>query len=93
MNFVKAEDYFHDLSSGWTGPTSVTAVTMKPPSDVYARDSWFGVNIHFDDESYAVLQYIRPTVWRLRYDPVKRWKNKDAEHPETKEDEYTDINT
>lgn len=68
LNFVKAEEYFQ-ASTGWGGPTKVVSINRTPPTTAASPDHWRAVNITFDDGTIAVIQYLRPTVFRVRYDP------------------------
>lgn len=69
LNFVRAEDYFA-TGSYWTGPTKVVGINQTPPTTALYPTHWRGVNIIFDDGTIAVIQCIRPTVFRVRYDPA-----------------------
>lgn len=68
LNFTIAEDYFNEAKH-WGGPKSVNEVLGAPPENIINKDYWRGVTLKFDDNTLAVIQFIRPTLWRVRYDP------------------------
>lgn len=80
LNFCKAEEFFQELPK-WTGPTQVTSVSEVPPADTESKENYHGVTLTFNDGTMAVVQFIRPTVWRVRYDPAVKNAN-----------EYSDLN-
>lgn len=69
LSFCKAEDYFGEATA-WGGPSGVASVSQTPPQDVKEKDYWRAVNLTFDDGTICVVQYVRPTLWRVRYDPT-----------------------
>lgn len=69
LNFVKAENYF-GTGAYWTGPTKITSINKTPPTTAVSPDHWRAVNITFDDGTIAVIQFVRPTLFRVRYDPA-----------------------
>lgn len=87
LNFIPAEEYFAQ-SHTWGGPKSVIKVTTTPPADAKYKAYWHGANITFDDGSLCVVQYVRPTLFRIRYDPTRR-----GVRGANAADEYTDVNT
>lgn len=80
LNFCTAEDYFKE-APGWGGPTRINSILETPPADIKVKSSWHGVTLKFNDNTLCVVQYIRPTLWRVRYDPVVKDAN-----------EYSDVN-
>lgn len=80
INFCTAEEYFGGISN-WTGPKQVNSVSDVPPADIRVKESWHGLTLSFDDDTLCVVQFIRPTVWRVRYDPAV--KDRDG---------YSDLN-
>jgi hypothetical protein len=80
IKFVKAEDFFNAMNStnsGWNSPKEVVNISSKPPKDLdpdnpNAADYYHGVTVTFDDETLCVMQFIRPTAFRVRYDPAVR---------------------
>lgn len=74
LNFVTAEQYFQQ-GKAWGGPTKITSINTTPPDTVKSVNHWHGVNVTFDDGTIAVIQFIRPTLFRVRYDPVVRNAN------------------
>jgi hypothetical protein len=76
IKFVKAEDYFTAMNEdSWKGPTKIVAITAEPPKPLdpdnpEAADYYHGVTLTFDDNTLCVIQFIRPTVFRVRYDPA-----------------------
>lgn len=67
INFCTAEQYFSQLPS-WKGPKEVTSISDTPPADIKVPASWHGVTLTFDDNTLCVVQFVRPTLWRVRYD-------------------------
>jgi hypothetical protein len=68
IKFVKAEDYFTAMNEdSWKGPTEIVAIDPDNPK---AADYYHGVTLTFDDNTLCVIQFIRPTVFRVRYDPA-----------------------
>lgn len=80
INFCTAEEYFQGIPN-WTGPKQVNSISDTPPADTRVKDCWHGLNLSFDDDTLCVVQFIRPTLWRVRYDPAV--KDKDG---------YSDLN-
>jgi hypothetical protein len=70
LNFLRAEDYF-EAAKEWGGPKKVTSISLDPPSkgSPYRVNNYHGVTLTFDDNTLCVVQFIRPTVFRVRYDP------------------------
>ncbi|KAH0610436.1 uncharacterized protein H6S33_011963 [Morchella sextelata] len=81
LNFCKAEDYY-SVALGWKGPQKVIGIDTTPPKGTKYPKNWHGVNLRFDDGTLGVVQFIRPCVWRVRYDPGFKTS-----------DEYGDENT
>lgn len=81
INFWKAEDYFDDIHS-WDCPQEVEEIIPDPPADIADPNHWHGITLKFVGGKLCSLQYIRPTVWRIRFDPTVISHN-----------EYKDINT
>ena len=69
FTFIKAETYF-ERASDWGGPTRLESINDKPPSTAPEPTFWHGANLKFDDGTLAVVQFIRPTLFRVRYDPT-----------------------
>lgn len=80
LNFCTAEEYFKETPK-WGGPTQVTSISETPPADVESKDHYHAVCITFNDGTLCSVQFIRPTVWRVRYDPAVKSPN-----------EYSDLN-
>lgn len=80
LNFCKAEEFFQGLPD-WKGPTQIASISEAPPADIESKENWHGVTLTFDDATMCVVQFIRPTVWRVRYDPAVKDAN-----------EYSDLN-
>ena len=80
INFITAEEYYRQ-AQGWAGPSSVTSLSQKPPTTAAQPKCWHGVTLTFDDKTLCVVQFVRPTLFRVRYDPAVR-------NPE----EYDDAN-
>lgn len=67
INFCTAEEYFSQLP-GWKGPKQITSISDVAPADIKVPACWHGVTLTFDDSTLCVVQFIRPTLWRVRYD-------------------------
>lgn len=80
INFCTAEEYFKEIPN-WGGPTKVVSASTTPPADIKDKAGWHGVNLTFDDGTVCVIQYVRPTLWRVRYDAAVRDSS-----------EYSDLN-
>jgi len=74
LNYLKAEQYFEQGKS-WTGPSKVVSTSRTPPTSATSPEHWRGVNLTLDDGTIAVVQFIRPTLFRVRYDPSVRNAN------------------
>lgn len=74
LNFTIAEDYFNEAKY-WDGPISIKEVLEAPPENIANKDYWRGVTLKFNDDTLAVIQFIRPTLWRVRYDPLVKSPN------------------
>jgi hypothetical protein len=85
--FVKADDFFKDID--------VSANKVKRPATISYRagdqsldDSSknpacsHGRIFRFNDDSLLLIQFMRPRVWRIRFDPNNR-----------KGSDFTDFNT
>nr|CAB52201.1 alpha-1,4-glucan lyase [Morchella vulgaris] len=81
LNFCKAEDYYA-AAKGWSGPQKIIRYDQTPPQGTKDPKSWHAVNLPFDDGTMCVVQFVRPCVWRVRYDPSVKTS-----------DEYGDENT
>lgn len=81
INFITAEKYFENLSA-WEGPDEVVAILQDPPADISDPEYWRGVTLKFEQGELCVIQFIRPTLWRVRFDPTVRDLN-----------DYGDLNT
>lgn len=78
LNYCRAEDYF-DAAKAWGGPKRVVSVSRDPPKprdpkacSPYRETHYHGLTLTFDDDTLCVVQFIRPTVFRVRYDPSVR---------------------
>ncbi|KAI5820272.1 alpha-1,4-glucan lyase [Pyronema omphalodes] len=78
LNYCRAEDYF-DTAKAWGGPKRVVSVSRDPPKprdptacSPYRETHYHGLTLTFDDVTLCVVQFIRPTVFRVRYDPSVR---------------------
>lgn len=74
LNYIKAEQYFQ-AGTGWSGPSTAVSIDKTPPTTVTSPEHWRAVNITFNDGTIAVLQFVRPTLFRLRYDPGVKQAN------------------
>lgn len=88
FTFQPADDFFADLDAGAVPthrPASVsyhaTDQTPKPGSTNPVSQK-YGRIFRFDDGKYLVIQFLRPRVWRIRFNP--RW---------SEASDYTDFNT
>ncbi|KAI5839123.1 alpha-1,4-glucan lyase [Morchella snyderi] len=85
ISFTKAEDYFARLdTSGWICPEEVKSISVERPFK-NDRGPWRGITIEFGgrgEGKLCQLQFIRPTMWRVRFDPTI-----------TQKSDYTDWNT
>ncbi|KAF8467697.1 glycosyl hydrolases family 31-domain-containing protein [Kalaharituber pfeilii] len=84
LNFIKAEDFF-DQASKWNDrqPEEIISVNQAVPPSAKVPDCWRAVNIEFNDGTWAVVQFIRPKLFRVRYDPTV----------DTNPDQYTDASS
>jgi len=71
INFITAEEYYQ-RAQGWAGPTRVTSLSQTPPATAPLPEFWHGVTLTFDDNTLCVVQFVRPTLFRVRYDPAVR---------------------
>ncbi|EKG21729.1 Glycoside hydrolase family 31 [Macrophomina phaseolina MS6] len=83
FRFIPADD-FYEFFSGKHRPTSVTC----KPEDQAVEDKTRNAACHngrifrFNDDTLMLIQFIRPLVWRIQFDPNRQ-----------KGSEYTDWNT
>ncbi|KAF8539040.1 alpha-1,4-glucan lyase [Trichophaea hybrida] len=75
LNYCRAEDYFNAART-WGGPTKVVHVSETPPIprnpqifSPHRETHYHGVTLTFDDGTFCVVQFIRPSLFRVRYDP------------------------
>ncbi|KAH0607355.1 uncharacterized protein H6S33_002389, partial [Morchella sextelata] len=74
INFWRAEHVFSDIDS-WERPQEVEEIITDPPADIADRKHWHGITLKFVGGKLCSLQYIRPTVWRIRFDPTNKTNN------------------
>ncbi|KAI8650703.1 Gal-mutarotas-2 domain-containing protein [Fusarium keratoplasticum] len=85
--FVKADDFFQGLDSPSGGVKQPATVSLQP-SDQLLDDGKpnpavsHGAIFRFNDDSLLLVQFMRPQVWRIRFDPNNR-----------KGSEFTDYNS
>ncbi|KAH0607116.1 uncharacterized protein H6S33_003104 [Morchella sextelata] len=76
LNFIRAEDFFASAQR-FTGPTKIKKVQIssnpRRPTDPIILER--GIALLFDDRTICVIQFIRPTLWRVRYDPTVKSLN------------------
>lgn len=71
LNFILAEDFFKSARE-FNGPTRIESVQIarypaQPPDPIVLER---GIALFFDDNTICVIQFVRPTLWRVRYDPT-----------------------
>ncbi|RPA94936.1 hypothetical protein L873DRAFT_1699735 [Choiromyces venosus 120613-1] len=71
INFITAEEYYQQ-AHGWGGPTQITSLSEAVPSSAAQPEYWHGVTLTLDDNTLCVVQFVRPTLFRVRYDPAVR---------------------
>lgn len=81
INFITAEDFYSGAAK-WNTPKTITKVHDRAPANIKFKEYWHGVTLEFNDNTLCVVQFIRPTLWRIRYDPAVILL-----------DEYTDNNS
>ncbi|KAG0125373.1 glycosyl hydrolases family 31-domain-containing protein [Tuber indicum] len=69
INFITAEEYYR-RAKGWTGPTRIDSLSQETPATAAQPEYWHGVTLTFNDETLCVVQFVRPTLFRIRYDPA-----------------------
>lgn len=71
LNFVRAEDFFLSTQK-FNGPTKIIAAqtTSYPAKNNEPIILERGIALFFDDETICVIQFVRPSLWRVRYDPT-----------------------
>ena len=85
--FVKADDFFRSLDSG-TGDVKQPVTISFQKNDQLLGDGKLnpacshGAVFRFNDDSLLLIQFMRPKVWRIRFDP----NNKNGS-------DFTDFNT
>ncbi|KAM0192686.1 hypothetical protein ACHAPI_008045 [Fusarium lateritium] len=85
--FVKADDFFQGLDSGVGEINQPTRVTYKQDDQLLSNGDKNPVCSHgavfrFNDDSLLLIQFVRPKVWQVRFDP----NNKSGA-------DFTDFNT
>ncbi|KAH7188137.1 glycosyl hydrolases family 31-domain-containing protein [Fusarium flagelliforme] len=86
-NFVKSDDFFESIDNGSTKIHRPTRISYSE-SDQLMSDGTknpacsHGRVFRFNDNSLLLIQFVRPKVWQIRFDP----------HNEKGED-FTDFNT
>jgi len=68
VNFIPAETFFSNAAASFKGPQKITSVNTSSSTD--AKDPLrYALQLNFDDGTLALLQFVLPTIWRVRYDP------------------------
>lgn len=85
--FKKAEDFFHDIDSPASGLKQPTKISFLPedqtlPGNKPNPATSHGRIFRFNDGAFLLIQFMRPRVWRIRFDPTAKAAS-----------EYTDYNT
>lgn len=81
LNFVTAEACFKEMKT-WPGPVSIKSVIMENPANIEEPNYGHRVTVTSNNDTLCIVQFIRPTVSRIRYDPAVKSK-----------DEYGDENS
>src|SRR5438034_2125011 len=68
VNFIPAESFFNQATN-FKSPKSVSSATSSNSTDK-SDPLRYAVELRFDDGTIALIQFVRPTVWRVRYDPT-----------------------
>ena len=85
--FKKAEDFFHDIDSPGSGLKQPTKLSYKEDDQLLSDKKRNPATSHgrifrFNDGSLILIQFMRPRVWRIRFD--QRAKSGD---------DYSDFNS
>jgi hypothetical protein len=85
--FKKAEDFFHDIDQSGSGLRQPSRVSFKEedqllPGGMSNPSTSHGRIFRFNDGSLILIQFMRPRVWRIRFNP----KAKSG-------DQYSDFNS
>ena len=67
MRFMKAEEFFADLSSA-KGPR--TLISVQSSQSIEPTDPLrYAAFLTFDEGSTCLFQFVTPQLWRIRFDP------------------------
>ncbi|KAK7415851.1 hypothetical protein QQZ08_012222 [Neonectria magnoliae] len=85
--FVKAEDFFGGLDSNSSGVKQPATIAYRAEDQLATDGSKnpacsHGAVFRFNDGSFLLIQFMRPRVWRIRFDPNNQ-----------KGSDFTDYNT
>ena len=67
MRFMKAEEFFADLSSA-KGPSVLISVQSSQSIDP-TDPLRYAAFLTFDEGSTCLFQFVTPQLWRIRFDP------------------------
>lgn len=86
--FKKAEDFFNDIDNPGSGLIQPGKLSFKDEDQILSDKKTknpatsHGRIFRFNDGSLILIQFIRPRVWRIRFDPQAK-----------SADQYTDFNS
>jgi len=85
--FKKAEDFFQDIDQAGSGLKQPGKLSYKEEDQLLPDKKTNPATSHgrifrFNDGSLILIQFMRPRVWRIRFDPKAKTG-----------DQYTDFNS
>jgi hypothetical protein len=85
--FIKSDDFFQGIDSGSTQLNRPRAITFNQNDQLLSNGNQNPACTHgrifrFDDDSLLLIQFMRPKVWQIRFDPSNR-----------SGEDFTDFNT
>lgn len=85
--FVKSDDFFQGIDSSGPNVKRPRTITFNQDDQLLSEGKpnpacSHGRVFRFDDESLLLIQFMRPKVWQIRFDPNNR-----------SGDDFTDFNT
>jgi hypothetical protein len=75
--FKPAENFFDEVDNVGSGTKQPSRVTYRDSDQLLANGQpnpacSHGRVFRFDDDSLLLLQFLRPKVWRVRFDPANK---------------------
>ena len=75
--FKKADDFFRDIDAPASGVSQPSKIRYHAADQLLQNGTKnpacsHGAIFRFNDQSLLLIQFMRPRVWRIRFDPSNR---------------------